>query len=75
MREAVETAAQQLDAVIPTLKLPLAGNKSYFFFFSPCKRKAVTWQRTAEDLHSHADAAAAEPGARVDSDVSGNHWS
>lgn len=54
----------------------VTGNNSYFFFsFSPCKHKAVTWQRTAEDLRSHADVAAAEPGARVDSDVSGNHRS
>lgn len=54
----------------------VSGNNSYFFFpFSPCKHKAVTWQRTAEDLRSHADVAAAEPGARVDSDVSGNHRS
>lgn len=45
------------------------------FIISPCPYKPVTWQRTAEDLHSHADIAAAKPGARVDSDVSGDHWS
>lgn len=38
-----------------------------------CPYKPVTWHRTAKDLHSHADAAAVKPGARVDSDVSGNH--
>lgn len=68
----------QTEKVTATLTLPLAGNNSeqfFFFSFSPRKRKAVTWQRTAEDLHSHADVAAAEPGAGVDSDVPGNHRS
>lgn len=45
------------------------------FIIFPRPYKPVTWQRTAKDLRSHADVAAAEPGARVDSDVSGHHWS
>lgn len=66
----------QAEKVTTMLTITLAGNIVYLFlFFFQRKHEAVTWQRTAEYLHSHADVAAAEPGARVDSDVSGNHWS
>lgn len=39
-----------------------------------CPYKPVTWHRTAKDLHSHTDVAAVKPRARVDSNVSGDHW-
>lgn len=35
---------------------------------------SITWHRTAKDLHSHTDAAAVKPRARVDSNISGDHW-
>lgn len=57
-------------AATPTLPLIL-----YLLFFFCHLGEHLTWQRTAEYLGSHADVAAAEPRARVDSDVSGDHWS